>query len=111
MSSCILLYRMLICAVYSTFLTIYPALAVLPWVGLDLSPTSLLLLIFYKVRSVLHPIWRTWVWVITFDLSGMGGPTSSYATTSVAVRVISPHIKIGIPSVGLLMIKNWIVLY
>jgi len=62
------------------------------------------------VRSVQHPIWRTWVsllvWIITFDLSGMGGPTSSYTTTSVAVRVISPHIKIGIPSVGLFMIKN-----
>ena len=28
------------------------------------------------------------VWVITFDLSGMGGPTSSYATAGIALRII-----------------------
>jgi hypothetical protein len=28
------------------------------------------------------------VWVITFDLSGMGGPTSSYSTASIALRII-----------------------
>jgi len=28
------------------------------------------------------------VWVITFDLSGNGGPTSSYATVGIALRVI-----------------------
>ena len=28
------------------------------------------------------------VWVITFDLAGMGGPTSSYAITSIALMVI-----------------------
>jgi hypothetical protein len=36
--------------------------------------------------------WRTrvslFVWVITFDLSGMAGPTSSYATASIALRII-----------------------
>jgi hypothetical protein len=31
------------------------------------------------------------VWIITFDLSGMGGPTSSCATTSMALRIIWPH--------------------
>jgi hypothetical protein len=30
------------------------------------------------------------VWVITFDLSGMGGPTYSYATTGIALRIIRP---------------------
>ena len=28
------------------------------------------------------------VWVITFDLSGMGGPTGSYATAGIALRII-----------------------
>jgi hypothetical protein len=28
------------------------------------------------------------VWVITFDLSGMGGPTSSNATAGIALRMI-----------------------
>ena len=28
------------------------------------------------------------VWVITFDLSGKGGPTSSYATAGIALRII-----------------------
>jgi hypothetical protein len=54
-----------------------------------------------------HPLsWRTrvslFVWVITFDLSGMGGAARSYTSTSVALRVIWPHkshhcAKVGIP--------------
>jgi hypothetical protein len=28
------------------------------------------------------------VWIIAFDLSGMGGPASSYATTGIALRII-----------------------
>jgi hypothetical protein len=28
------------------------------------------------------------VWAITFDLPGMGGPVSSYATAGIAVRII-----------------------
>jgi hypothetical protein len=28
------------------------------------------------------------VWAIIFDLSGMGGPTSSYATAGIALRII-----------------------
>jgi hypothetical protein len=53
------------------------------------------------------PTWRTriylFVWFITFDLSDRGDPTSSYATTSVALRIIWPrkphhYIKVGIPS-------------
>jgi hypothetical protein len=43
------------------------------------------------------------VWVITFHLSGMGDSTSSYATASIAFRIIGPckphhYIKVGIPS-------------
>jgi hypothetical protein len=38
------------------------------------------------------PTWRTrvshFVWIITFDLSGMGDPTSSYATAGIALRII-----------------------
>jgi hypothetical protein len=39
------------------------------------------------------------------DLSGMVGPTSSYATASIALRIIGPHkphhyIKVGAPLVG-----------
>jgi len=49
--------------------------------------------------------WRTriflFVWVIIFDLSVMGEPTTSYALTSIAVRIIrlcKPHhyVKVGI---------------
>ena len=40
------------------------------------------------------PTWRTrlshFIWVITFDLSSMGGPTRSYATTSIALRILWP---------------------
>ena len=44
-------------------------------------------------------------WVITLDLSDMGDPSSSYAITSIALRVIWPHkphhcAKIGITSLG-----------
>jgi hypothetical protein len=53
-------------------------------------------LIFFTVRGrqplAQPPTWRTRVsllgWIIPFDLSGMGGPTSSYATTGIALRVI-----------------------
>jgi hypothetical protein len=38
------------------------------------------------------PTWKTrislFVWVITFDLSDRGDPTSSYATTTMALRII-----------------------
>ena len=41
------------------------------------------------------PTWRTrmslFVWVITFDLSGLGDPASSYATAGLAFKVIWPH--------------------
>jgi hypothetical protein len=53
-------------------------------------------LIFFMVRGrqpLAHPpTWRTrvslLVWIIPFDLSGMGDPTSSYATAGIALRVI-----------------------
>jgi hypothetical protein len=54
-----------------------------------------------------NPIaWRirvsVFVWIITFDLSCMGGTTTSYATTSITLRIISackPHhyVIVGIP--------------
>jgi len=31
------------------------------------------------------------VWALPFDLSGMGGPTSSYATAGIALRVTESH--------------------
>ena len=41
------------------------------------------------------PTWRNrvslFVWVITFDLYGMDGPTSSYATASTTLSIISTH--------------------
>ena len=55
------------------------------------------------------PTWRTrislFVWVITFDLSCMGGPNSCCATTSIALRILwslKPHhyVNLTIPSGG-----------
>jgi hypothetical protein len=45
------------------------------------------------------------VWVIAFDLSGMGGSTSSYATAGIALMIIWPrkphhYFKVGIPTRG-----------
>ena len=49
---------------------------------------------FYRVQSLAArptPTWRVrvslFVWVLSFDLSGKGGPTSSYATAGIALRV------------------------
>jgi len=40
------------------------------------------------------PTWRTrvslFVWVINFNLCGKGGPISSYATASIALRITDP---------------------
>jgi len=40
------------------------------------------------------PTWRArvslFVWVLSFDLFGMDGPTGSYATAGIALRVIAP---------------------
>jgi hypothetical protein len=56
------------------------------------------------------PTWRIrvsfFVWVIIFDLSGMGGPASGYATAGIALRIIwlrKPHHydKVEIPSLFL----------
>jgi hypothetical protein len=45
------------------------------------------------------------VWLLPLDLSGMGDPTSSYATAGIALRVsgaLKPHHhdKVETPSVG-----------
>jgi len=61
--------------------------------------------------SLIHqpPTWRTrvslFVWVITLDVSSMGGPTSSHTTASIGLWIMWPHkphhyIKVEIPSVG-----------
>jgi hypothetical protein len=52
--------------------------------------------VFFTVRGrqpLAQPhTWRTrvslLVWIIPFDLSGLGDPTSSYATAGIALRVI-----------------------
>jgi hypothetical protein len=72
---------------------------------------------FFTVRGhqplAQSPTWRTrlslLVWIIPFDLSGMGGPTSSYATAGIALRVIWPHkphhyVKVETPSEGSLLL-------
>jgi hypothetical protein len=54
------------------------------------------------------PTWRARVSHlvrITFDLSGMGDPTRSYTTASIALRIIWPckphhYVKVGIPTGG-----------
>jgi hypothetical protein len=45
-------------------------------------------------------------WLLPLDLTGMGGPTSSYATAGIALRVLGAlkphhHDKVEIPLVGL----------
>jgi hypothetical protein len=53
-----------------------------------------------------RPTWRTrvslFVWLLPFDLSGLGGPTSSYATAGIALRVteaceLPHHVKVETP--------------
>jgi hypothetical protein len=67
---------------------------------------------FYGLGYYPHAQTPTWwikvslfVWVITFDLSGMGVAASSYATTDLALRIISAHkpyhyVKVGTHSGG-----------
>ena len=61
------------------------------------------------------PTWRTrvslFVWVITFDLFGMGGPTSSYATASIAPRITRPrkshhYIQVGDGGLNIVVREN-----
>jgi hypothetical protein len=56
------------------------------------------------------PTWRTrvslFIWLLPFNLSAVGGPTSSYATAGIGVRVsgaLQPHHhnNVRITSVGL----------
>jgi hypothetical protein len=77
---------------------------------------------FYSVRLLPHaqpPAWRTrvslFVWPLPLDLSGMGDPTSSYATTGIALRVsgaLKPHHldKVETPLVGLVFICLFLIL-
>jgi len=45
--------------------------------------------------STQPPTWKTsvflFVWMLSFDLSGKGGPTSSYATARLALWIIAPR--------------------
>jgi hypothetical protein len=68
-------------------------------------------LCFFTVRGLQplaqHPTWRTMVsllvWIIPFDLSGLGDSSNSYATAGIALRVIWPrkphhYVKVETPS-------------
>jgi hypothetical protein len=49
------------------------------------------------------------LWLLSHELSGLGGPTNSYATGGIALRVsgaLKPHRhdKVGIASVGIIVI-------
>jgi hypothetical protein len=51
------------------------------------------------------PVISLFIWLLTLDLSGMVGPTSSYATAGIDLGVsgeLKPHHhdKVEIPSVG-----------
>jgi hypothetical protein len=62
------------------------------------------------------PTWRTrvslFIWLLPLDLPGLGGPTSSYATAGIALRVLGAlkphhHNKVRIASVGVGMHQPW----
>jgi len=66
--------------------------------------------------NLLHqpPTWRTrvslFVWVITINISGTGGPSNSYAIASVGYWIIWPrkphrYVKVEIPSGGHIRFK------
>jgi hypothetical protein len=71
----------------------------------------------YGVRLLVSRQPRTWrtrvslfVWLLPLDLSGMGAPTSSYATAGIALRVSEAHKphhhdKVETPSVGILLLN------
>jgi hypothetical protein len=70
---------------------------------------NLVLIVWGCQPHVQPPTWRTriflFVWLLLLDLSGMGYPTSSYATAGIALRVsgaLKPHHhnKVETPSVG-----------
>ena len=49
------------------------------------------------------PTWRTRVWLLPFDLSGLGDPNSSYVTAGIALRItearkLPHHVKVETPS-------------
>ena len=52
------------------------------------------------------------IWLITFDLSGMGGPNSSYATTSIVLRILwslklHHYVNVRIPSGGVIIHRTF----
>jgi hypothetical protein len=57
------------------------------------------------------------IWVLSFDLSGKGGPTSNYANANIALRIIVPRklpyrakdafVKVELPQEGGRPKKNW----
>lgn len=55
------------------------------------------------------PEYPFFVLVITFELSGMGGPTRSYTSADIVLRIIGPHKphccdKVEMPSGGMLCV-------
>ena len=66
------------------------------WVPFRGFSCSFITNMFYRVGLLAeHPPWSTrvllCVWLISLELSSMGGPTSSIATASIALRIIGPH--------------------
>jgi hypothetical protein len=68
----------------------------------------MLIIWFLNNLVVQPPTWRTrvslFVWLLPLELTGMGDPTSSYATAGIALRVsgaLKPHHhdKVGTPTV------------
>jgi hypothetical protein len=61
-------------------------------------PNNLVFTVWGCYSDAQPPTWRTrvslFVWLLPLDLSGMGAPTSSYATAGIALRVsgaLKPH--------------------
>jgi hypothetical protein len=70
---------------------------------------NLVFMVWGSLPQAQTSIWRTrvslFLWLPPLDLSGMGDPTSSYATASITLRVsgaLKPHHhnKVETPSVG-----------
>jgi hypothetical protein len=58
-----------------------------------------------NIRFLNNLVFMVFVWLLPLDLSGMGGPTSSYSTAGIALRVSGAfkhhhHDKVKTTSVG-----------
>ena len=83
------------CDGHNIFCNLLLPLTVHPWLEFDLLRIFVTVMFFTSWGRQPHvkpPSWRTrvslLVWVITCDLSGMGGPTSSCVIASIPLGVI-----------------------